>query len=179
MSVCSIHTPANLPLPSHACKIFFFFEGNHHSKSISFCQCEHPIVTLVRLHLWPGSPDRPTTAFHFRLMDMATDMFIHCKVSLREFADVLEEKRPPLQPKLVRASILYCTCICVWTKQGSQKSGWNLCFVMSSPQHYICNRTPLNIFKLSERKWSPPPPSQLTVQSLFSSWPRGSPGDEN
>ncbi|KAJ7318458.1 hypothetical protein OS493_037886, partial [Desmophyllum pertusum] len=75
-------------------------EGNHHSKSISFCQCEHPIVTLVRLHLWPGSPDRPTTAFHFRLMDMATDMFIHCKVSLREFADVLEEKRPPLQPKL-------------------------------------------------------------------------------
>lgn len=33
---------------------------------------------------------------------MATDMFIHCKVSLREFADVLEEKRPPLQPKMVR-----------------------------------------------------------------------------
>ncbi|XP_078353471.1 uncharacterized protein LOC144638149 isoform X2 [Oculina patagonica] len=86
--------------------------GNHHSKKIRFCQCEHPTVTLVRLHLWPGSPDRPTTAFQFRLMDQATDMFISCKVSLKEFADVLEMKRPLLQPKIVSSiySILNSGC---------------------------------------------------------------------
>ena len=59
------------------------------------------MVTLVQLHLWPSSPDRPTVAFHFRLMDLAADMFIKCKVSLKEFTDPLEEKRPPLQPKTV------------------------------------------------------------------------------
>ena len=83
------------------CKDIFLNLGNHHSKKIRFCQCEHPAVTLVRLHLWPGSPDRPTTAFQFRLMDQATDMFISCKVSLKEFTDVLEMKRPLLQPKIV------------------------------------------------------------------------------
>ena len=75
--------------------------GNHHSKRIAFCQCEAPIVTLLRLQLWPGARDRPTTAFHFRLMDMVVDMFIHCQISLKEFSDVLELKRPPLQPKIV------------------------------------------------------------------------------
>ena len=63
----------------------------------------------MRLQLWPGSHDRPTTAFHFRLMDIATDMFVHCKVSLKEFADVLEVKRPPLQPKMVSMCTLHCT----------------------------------------------------------------------
>jgi len=75
--------------------------GNHHSERIAFCRCEASTVTLLRLQLWPGSPDRPTTAFHFRLMDMVADMFIHCQVSLKEFCDVLELKRPPLQPKIV------------------------------------------------------------------------------
>lgn len=56
--------------------------GNHQSKRIAFCQCEAPVVTILHLQLWPGSPDRPTTAFHFRLMDMAVDKFIHCQVSL-------------------------------------------------------------------------------------------------
>ena len=41
------------------CLIFkdIFYLGNQHSKKIRFCQCEHPAVTLVQLHLWPGSPD--------------------------------------------------------------------------------------------------------------------------
>lgn len=67
--------------------------GNHQSKRIAFCQCEAPVVTILHLQLWPGSPDRPTTAFHFRLMDMAVDKFIHCQVSLQELSDVLELKR--------------------------------------------------------------------------------------
>ena len=83
--------------------------GNHHSKRITFCQCEAPIVTLLHLQLWPGSPERPTTAFHFRLMDMAVDIFIHCQVSLKELCDVLELKRPPLQPKIVSSFTSTCT----------------------------------------------------------------------
>ena len=83
--------------------------GNHHSKRIAFCQCEAPIVTLLHLQLWPGSPERPTTAFHFRLMDMAVDIFIHCQVSLKELSDVLELKRPPLQPKIVSSFTSTCT----------------------------------------------------------------------
>lgn len=75
--------------------------GNHQSKRIAFCQCKAPVVTILHLQLWPGSPDRPTTAFHFRLMDMAVGMFIHCQVSLQELSDVLELKRSPLQPKIV------------------------------------------------------------------------------
>lgn len=78
--------------------------GNHHSKRIAFCKCEAPIVTLLRLQLWPGSPERLTTAFHFRLMDMVLDLFIQCQVSLKELCDVLELKRPPLQAKIVSSS---------------------------------------------------------------------------
>ena len=68
---------------------------------VTFCQCESPAETLVRLGLWPGSPERPSCAFDLHLMDLAEQLFIHCKVSLKEFAEVLDMQRPHLQPKLV------------------------------------------------------------------------------
>lgn len=83
--------------------------GNHHSKRIAFCKCEAPIVTLLRLQLWPGSPERLTRAFHFRLMDMVLDLFIPCQVSLKELCDVLGLKRPPLQAKIVSSFTSACT----------------------------------------------------------------------
>ena len=83
--------------------------GNHHSKRIAFCQCEAPIVTLVRLQLWPGLPERLTRDFHLKLMDMVLDLFIQCQVSLKELCDVLELKRPPLQAKIVSSFTRACT----------------------------------------------------------------------
>lgn len=82
--------------------------GNYRSKRIAFWQCEAPIVTL-RLQLWPGSPERLTAAFQFRLKDMVVDLFIHCQVSLKELCDGLELKRPPLQPKIVSSFSSACT----------------------------------------------------------------------
>ena len=40
---------------------------------------------------------------------MAVDMFIHCQVSIKELCDVLELKRPPLQPKIVSSFTSTCT----------------------------------------------------------------------
>ncbi|KAK3716896.1 hypothetical protein QZH41_017010 [Actinostola sp. cb2023] len=85
---------------------------NHHYKFVTFCQCESAAETLVRLNLWPGSPERPSCAFDCRLMDFAEQLFIHCKVSLKEFSETLDIMRPLLQPKLVSSiySILNSGC---------------------------------------------------------------------
>lgn len=53
--------------------------------------------------MWPASPDKPATAFTFYLMDLMETVFLHCKVSLREFCEAVELLRPSLQPRMVRA----------------------------------------------------------------------------
>ena len=68
---------------------------------MGFCDCEPMAITLLRLHLWPGSPERPTTAFHVNLMDVMEKVFLHCKVSLKEFCEAIELLRPSIQPNLV------------------------------------------------------------------------------
>ena len=83
--------------------------GNQQLKEVAVCNCESDAVTLVRCQFWPGSPERLTRAFHFRLMDMVLDLFIPCQVSLKELCDVLELKRPPLQAKIVSSFTSACT----------------------------------------------------------------------
>ncbi|KXJ21046.1 uncharacterized protein LOC110232517 [Exaiptasia diaphana] len=86
--------------------------GNQHAKKVSFCSCESAVVTLVRLRLWPATPDRPSTAFSFKLMDLVSSVFLHCKVSLKEFTECLESLRKPLHPRLVSSiyQLLNASC---------------------------------------------------------------------
>ncbi|XP_027035703.1 uncharacterized protein LOC113664303, partial [Pocillopora damicornis] len=65
-----------------------------------FCNCYHPTTTLIKNNLWPASPDKPATAFTFYLMDLMETVFLHCKVSLREFCEAVELLRPSLQPRM-------------------------------------------------------------------------------
>lgn len=84
--------------------MFIFLSGNHHKKWVAFCQCESSTKILLRLQLWPGSPEKPTTAFHLRLMDITSKLFLHCKASLKELCETFGLLKPALQNKMV--------CIC-------------------------------------------------------------------
>ena len=49
----------------------FLSTGNQQLKEVAVCDCESDAVTLVRCQFWPGSPERPSVGFHFKLMDLA------------------------------------------------------------------------------------------------------------
>ena len=70
-------------------------------KQVAVCDCNSHAATLVRCHFWPGSPERPTVGFHFKLMDLAEKLFLHSQVSLKEFSEILSELTPVLQPCVV------------------------------------------------------------------------------
>ena len=72
------------------------------------CDCESHAVTLVRCHFWPGSPERPSVGFHFKIMDLAEKLFLHSQVSVKEFSELLLEMMPPLQPNFVSNSATWC-----------------------------------------------------------------------
>ncbi|KAK3743478.1 hypothetical protein QZH41_013095 [Actinostola sp. cb2023] len=88
------------------------FIGRHHAKYVEICSCESTAVTLVRLNFWPGSPEKPTVAFHFSLMRLCEKLFLQCQVSLFNFVEVLKALHPPLHPTLVLSvySILNSGC---------------------------------------------------------------------
>ncbi|XP_022799304.1 uncharacterized protein LOC111337293 [Stylophora pistillata] len=78
-------------------------EGNQHLKEVAVCDCESHAVTLVRSQFWPGSPERPSVGFHFKLMDLAEKLFLHSQVSIKEFSELILEMTPPLQPNFIRS----------------------------------------------------------------------------
>ena len=44
--------------------------GFEHDVLFTYCECEPLVVTMVRAHLWPSSPQRPNIAFTFDLLDL-------------------------------------------------------------------------------------------------------------
>ena len=80
---------------------FFSCPGNQHLKEVAVCDCESHAVTFVRCQFWPGSPERPSVGFHFKLMDLAEKLFLHSQVSVKAFSELLQEMIPPMQPTLV------------------------------------------------------------------------------
>lgn len=80
--------------------------GNQHLKEVAVCDCESHAVTLVRCQFWPGSPERPSVGFHFKLMDLAEKLFLHSQVSVKEFSELILEMTPPLQPNFVSSFII-------------------------------------------------------------------------
>ena len=63
---------------------------------VSFCACEDEAVTLLRMKLWPATPQQPSLAFQFELLDSYESLLLECKVAL-EICDILGGK-----PSLVR-----------------------------------------------------------------------------
>ena len=53
--------------------------------------------------------DKPSIAFHFKIMDLAEKLFLHNQVPISDFCNIIIELLPPMQPVLV--SILPHTCI--------------------------------------------------------------------
>ena len=46
-------------------------------------------MTLVRLHYWPATPTRPSTAFSFQLLDWIEALLLECQVSLHDVSAAL------------------------------------------------------------------------------------------
>ena len=81
--------------------VSFSCPGNQHLKEVAVCDCESHAVTLVRCQFWPGSPERPSVGFHFKLMDLAEKLFLHSQVSVKAFSELLQEMIQPMQPTFV------------------------------------------------------------------------------
>lgn len=75
--------------------------GNQNLFEVPVCDCESHAVTLVHCQFWPGSPERPSVGFHFKLMDLAEKLFLHSQVSVKEFSELILEMTPTLQPNFV------------------------------------------------------------------------------
>lgn len=88
---------------SRVLKLFKLIDafGNQHLFEVPVCDCESHAVTLVRCQFWPGSRERPSVGFHFKLMDLAEKLFLHSQVSVKEFSELILEMTPPLQPNFV------------------------------------------------------------------------------
>ena len=54
----------------------------------------------MHCQFYPGSPEKPTVEFHFKLMDRAEKSFLHCQVAFKEFAEVVQGLTTQLQPCL-------------------------------------------------------------------------------
>ena len=81
--------------------MFLFISGNQHLKRVAVCNCESHAETLIRANYWPGTPEKTMVGFHFKLMDLAVVLFLHNQVPLRDFAEMIMELAPKLQPILV------------------------------------------------------------------------------
>ena len=84
----------------------FLHIGYQHLKEVAVCDCESHAVTWVRCQFWPGSPDRPSVGFHFKLIDLAEKLFLHSQVSVKKFSEFILEMTPPLQPNFVSSFII-------------------------------------------------------------------------
>ena len=71
------------------------------------CECESDAVTLVRCQFWPGLPEKPTVGFHFKIMDLAEILFLHCQVSVKQLSEIITELTNELQPCLVSILLIY------------------------------------------------------------------------
>jgi hypothetical protein len=83
-------------------------------KQVAVCECESDAVTLMRRQFWPGSPEKPTVGFHFKLMDLAETLFLHCQVSVKEFSEIVTELTNQLQPCLVSTHNFNVVMNCIY-----------------------------------------------------------------
>jgi len=68
---------------------------------VEVCDCEPDAITLIRCSFWPGSPSKPTVAFHFSIMNLMEKVFLQSQVSIHDFSEILEAMQPQLGYKIV------------------------------------------------------------------------------
>lgn len=74
------------------------------------------MVTLVRAHLWPASPQRPHIAFTFDLLDWAEALLLECQVAMKDLCKALYFRSPHLVVKVcaVFINFVFSINLCVW-----------------------------------------------------------------
>ena len=65
--------------------LFILAIGLQHSILIGFCKCYSEVETLVCLKLFPATPQRPTMAFCFELLDLLEVLLLECQVAVKDF----------------------------------------------------------------------------------------------
>ena len=73
------------------------------------CGCEPIAVTLVRVRLWPATPQNPRYAFCFDLLDWCEALLLECQVSLKDLCEALYFKCPYLVVKVCEMIAFYKT----------------------------------------------------------------------
>ncbi|XP_038047894.1 uncharacterized protein LOC119738130 [Patiria miniata] len=58
-------------------------KGRLHNCWLVTCSCEEECASLVRLNLWPASPDQPRVAFHMDLMNLLHFLLLEGHMSLK------------------------------------------------------------------------------------------------
>jgi len=64
--------------------------GRQHQEMIEFCKCDKEVQSLVRLGLWPATPDTPNMAFQMSLLEMQRVLQMEAHVSLYSFCEVIK-----------------------------------------------------------------------------------------
>ncbi|XP_068699772.1 uncharacterized protein [Montipora foliosa] len=129
---------------SRVLKLFKLIDafGNQHLFEVPVCDCESHAVTLVRCQFWPGSPERLSVGFHFKLMDLAEKLFLHSQVSVKEFSELILEMTPPLQPNFIPSlyAILNSGCFEEYRKMASSMKVLMPASVWQGRKQKDCNR---------------------------------------
>ncbi len=74
------------------------FQGRQHLKKIMFCKCQTEAEALISLGFWPGSAEKPVSAFDTRLLDMLSDLLFECQCSLDKLCATIDLWKGPLLP---------------------------------------------------------------------------------
>ena len=80
--------------------------GIQHHLMASFCRCEDEVITLLRMKLWPATPQQPSLAFQFQLLDSYESLLLECQEALRNFVTALEVNLPCYE-KLRKDTVSY------------------------------------------------------------------------
>ena len=77
----------------HAC-MQYCQTGIQHHLMAPFCRCEDETITLHLMKLWPATPQQPSLAFQFQLLDSYESLLLECQVALRDFVTSLDVNLP-------------------------------------------------------------------------------------
>ena len=78
--------------------------GEEHNIKFTICACEPIVLTMMRAHLWPSSPQRPHFGFSFEILDWAEALLLEAQISLNDFCKALYFKCHHIMTKVSNVS---------------------------------------------------------------------------
>ena len=84
----------------------FYIQGRQHLKKMMFCTCQSEAEALVSIGFWPGTVEKPATAFDMRLLNMLADLLFECHCSLDKLCATITLWKGPILPSYVSIHIL-------------------------------------------------------------------------